>query len=293
MHQRILKKLLHHIRTWGVGSLVLLLIFFASNNSVSAEPSADKRALKFGVFPMLAVDQMDKVYSPVATEFARVLGRSVLLRTKSSYAQFRQELESEMYDIALVQPFDYVIAKDLHGYLPLARFQPPLSAIIVVREGAAALSLQELKGKTIALPPATAAVSNMGKKAFIDAGMDLHRDVILKYMKSHDSCMQQVIAGSADACITAQRALSIFEARWGKHLVIIAETPAIPNTLFVAHKRVSAVTRDKILKTLVSWPEASEIGKKFLKDSSNTRMVPASDAEYNVVRDFPKFLEKE
>ncbi len=285
------KKLLHNFHVWSIGSFVLLILAF--NNLVFAETSADKPVLKFGVFPMLAVDQMDKVYSPVAAEFTRVLSGPVLLRTKSTYAQFRQELESEVYDIALIQPFDYVIAKDLHGYIPLARFQPPLSAIIVVREDSAALTLKTLKGKIIALPPITAAVSNMGKKAFIDAGMDLHRDLTLKYMKSHDSCMQQVLVKAADACITAQRALNVFETKWGKHFIVIGKTPAIPNTLFVAHKRVPAAIRDKILKTLTSWPESSEVGREFLKASSNTRMVPAHDAEYDVVRKFPKSLERE
>ncbi len=254
---------------------------------------AEKPGYKFGAFPMIAVGQIDKVFSPVAAEFARILGRPVHFRTKPSFAEFRHELSLETYDIAVVQPFDYVLAHDNYHYLPLARFDKPLITSIMVLADSPLRSLQDLKGTKIAFPPTTAASTLMAKKALQDAGFDLKRDFSVQYTKSHDSCLQLVMVKSVSACVTSVRATHVFEAKWGKHFHSIFNTPGIPNTLFVVHRRVPKEVRDILLKTVTSWPESSQTGREFIEMNNNQRLIPTVDAEYDIVRKFPQNLDKE
>ncbi len=274
---------------FGVGASFSLMPFLLS---YAAEPiaSSEKPAYKFGAFPMIAVGQMDKVFSPVAAEFARVLGRPVHFRTKPSFAEFREALRLETYDFAVVQPFDYILAHDHYHYLPLARFDKPLSASFMVLSDSRVRSLQDLKGTNIAFPPLTAAVTLMGKKALLDAGFNLQRDFTMQYMRTHDSCLQLVMVKAASACVTSYRATHVFEAKWGDHFRSLFDTPSIPNTMLVIHQRVPKAVRELLLKTVTSWPESSEVGRQFITLNSNMRLIPFVDSDYDVVRRFPQNL---
>lgn len=276
---------------FGAGVLLSLLPL-PSTHAAEPATASEKPGYKFGAFPMIAVGQIDKVFSPVAAEFARVLGQPVLFRTKPTFSEFREELSRETYDIAVVQPFDYVLAHDHYHYLPVARFEKPLMASFMVLSDSPLRSLQDLKGTTVALPPVTAAVTLMAKKALLQAGFDLKRDITLHYTKTHDSCLQLVMAKTASACVTSLRATHVFEAKWGNFFRPMFNTPSIPNTLFVVHQRVPKAVRDLLLKTLTSWPESSEAGREFVT-LNNDRLVPLVDADYDVVRKFPQKLDEE
>lgn len=266
-----------------VGLACLLLVVLPR---ADAAPAEDKNSYRFGAFPMIAAGQMHSVFSPIAAEFAKVLGRPVYFRTKPTFAEFREQLRLETYDFAVVQPFDYILAHDKYHYLPLARFEKPLAGSFMVLIDSPLRDLKELRAKQVAVPPVTAAVTLMAKKALRETGFDLKRDIELQYTKSHDSCLQLVLTKSTEACVSSPRAVSLFEEKWGKHFRALYQTPPIPNTLFIVHKRIPREAREALLKTITSWPDSSEAGAKFIEINS-MRLVPASNLEYDMVRKFP------
>lgn len=276
----------------AVGVSLLLIVFTSSSRAAETDGAAQKTGYKFGAFPMIAVGQVDKIFSPVAAEFAQILGQPVHFRTKPTFAEFSEELSRETYDFAVVHPFDYVLAHDRYHYLPLARFEDPLRASILVLSDSPLQNLRGLKGKILAFGPASAATSRMAKKALLDAGFDLKRDLKIQHTKSLDSCLQLVVVKAADACVSSPRAVHIFESTWGKYFRPLFETPSIANSLFVVHRRVPADKRNALLKTLISWPESSEVGREFIQ-LNNMRLVPAKNADYDAVRRFPPNLDKE
>ncbi len=269
-----------------LGTACLLLALLARAHATDTGTQEEKTSYKFGSFPMRAVGQMHSVFSPVAAEFAKILGHPVYFRTKSNFAEFREQLSLETYDFAVVQPFDYVLAHDKYHYLPLARFEKPLKGSFMVLIDSPLRDLKDLRGKKVATPPTTAAVTLMAKKEFQDAGFELKRDIDLQYTKSHDSCLQLVMTKSVSACVSSLRAVHVFEEKWGKHFRVLHLTPAIPNTLFIVHQRIPRAARETLLKTIISWPESSKVGAKFT-EINDMRLVPATDAEYDVVRKFP------
>jgi phosphonate transport system substrate-binding protein len=265
----------------------MLSAAFLSAHAQEPNASPEKPAYKFGVLNIIGTGQTEEVFAPVAAEFARVLGRQVHFRTKPTYAEFREELSRETYDFAIIGSFGYVLAHDRYHYLPLARYEPPITARMVVLPDSPLRSLRDLRGKRVALPANIAGVSNLARKAFVDAGLDLKRDLTLSYMKNHDACLHLVLIRSADACASSPRGIYVFETKLGVHFRVLHETPGIPNTLLMVHRRVPKEKRDILLKTVTGWPESSEVGRAFVKNSNNMRLVPATDAEYNVVRKFP------
>jgi phosphonate transport system substrate-binding protein len=248
--------------------------------------AADK-PYEFGVFPHLPLAKIRELYEPVAADFESKLGRQVWLSSKADYATFRAALAKEAYDIAFVQPFDYVDAHDRHGYLPLARRASDLEALILVRRDSPLKTLRDLKGKVVANPPVEAAVSYLTTMALRDAGIDPTSGVTRDYSKSHFTCMQSVLIGTADACGTALQALLHFERdkQMSSRFRVLYKTVPIPHTLFVVHGRVPKADRDILLRTILGWSK-TEVGRKIIEDGQFFPFVEAHDDEYDVVRKY-------
>ena len=270
-----------------MGMLLILACFASPSRLVrAAEPG-----YQLGVFPHLAAGQIENMFGPIAADFSKALGRPVALKTKPSFEDFMGELDRQVYDIAFVQPFDYVWAHDKHGYIPLARRGEPLVGLIVVKADSPLQSLQELKGKKIGLPPEVAAVSHLTKMALLEAKIDPRTDTKLQYYKAHDSCLQQLLIGEIDACGTAAYPLRFFENKWKVKFRVIAETPTISHALFIVHPRVSKQEREVILKTILSW-SATESGKQLLEKGGLKPFIAVTDAEYDSVRVYTRKIQK-
>jgi phosphonate transport system substrate-binding protein len=246
--------------------------------------AADK-PYQFGVFPYLPVTKIHELYGPMAQDFGAKLGMELRLSSKARYAAFEEELRRSTYDIAFVQPFDYVEAHDRYGYLPLARRAGGMEALIVVRDDSPLRALDDLKGKAIANPPADAAVSRLTSMALWDAGIDPNTGVRRDYGKNHFTCLQSVLIGAADACGTAEQPFRTLEKqrKTATGFRILHKTVRIPHAVFVVHARVPVRHRDVLLRTIVDWPKTEE-GRRILDRGQFAPFVAARDAEYAVVR---------
>jgi phosphonate transport system substrate-binding protein len=251
----------------------------------ATQTSAAQKPYELGVFPHLPLAKIHELYAPMATDFEAKLRRQVQLSSKAGYAIFAEELRKQTYDIAFVQPFDYVVAHDKHGYLPLARRGEDLEAVIVVRRDSALKTIKDLKGRTVANPPVDAAVSHLTSMALRQAGIEPETGVKRYYGKNHFACLQSVLIAAADACGTAEQALRTIEKerQITTRFRILHRTVRIPHALFVVHRRVAQKDRHILLKTILGWPNTEE-GKKILDGGQFIRFVAAKDSDYEVVR---------
>lgn len=251
------------------------------------DAAAADRPYSFGVFPYLPVTKIHEMFAPIAADFEAKIRRPVRLLSKARYETFEADIRKESYDIAFLQPFLYVDAHDHHGYLPLARRRGKLAVLVVVREDSPVTSLKELEGKTLANPPADAAVSHLTSMALLSAGIDPRHGVRRDYGKNHFTCLQSVLIGVADACGTADGPLhALQKQKQGRSgLRVLPTTADIPYPLFVVHQRVPKADRDALLTTILDW-DTTEGGKRILRAAEFTSFVTASDADYQEVRQY-------
>jgi phosphonate transport system substrate-binding protein len=238
---------------------------------------------RLGVFPYFPVLTIDRIYGPVAAHFADDLGRPVELKTKPTFDKFAEELKKESYDIILVHPFFYVEASDKHHYLPLARVEEPLTAVVMVREDDTLETLADLEGETIGLPPALAAVSELVEGALIDAGFVPGVDVKLEHYGSKRSCLQAVAIGRVAACGVPRFVLSQFDPDNELKLRLMFETEGVAGFVFAAHARVPESDRIDISKSILAWPFTVR-GRRILAGGAWGRFVVARDEDYDDVR---------
>ncbi len=246
-----------------------------------------KREYVMGVFPHLPPRELEEVFAPMAKDLGAEIGRRIILASSTTYERFADNLQQQKFDIAFVQPFDYVRAADALGYRPLATRTEKLSAIVVVKPDSPVTSLSDLKGKRIAIPPESAAVSVLLINHLRSSGLVPGRDVTLSHHRSHVSCLQKVMIGEAEACGTAAPALRFFQNKMHVELKVIARTREIPHTLFAVHPRVPEDVRQRLRARIVGWGETDE-GKEILGRGELTPFVVTRDADYDVVRELAK-----
>jgi phosphonate transport system substrate-binding protein len=266
-----------------LAEVVLLGLALALITGSPGAASAAMKGYRFGVFPYLPVLTIDRVFGPVAASFAKDLGRPVYLKTKSNFEKFAEELAEQSYDIIFVHPFFYVEAADKYHYVALARLDQPLRGVVMVGQDRAWHEWRDLVGKTLALPPELAAVSDMVKAALIDAGLKPGVDVILHHYRTKTSCLQAVLVRSADACAIPRFVLPQITSLADMRLHVMIETAPINHYLFAVHERVPEADRAKLLACILDWSH-TEAGRAMLAAAAWSGFVPAANQDYDQVR---------
>lgn len=238
---------------------------------------------QLGVFPFLPPRELEDIFAPFAASIGEALGKEVQFHSAISYQNFMERADANQYDIAFVQPFDYVRLADQQHYVPLATVSEKLFAIFVVKEGSPITKLEDLKGKVIAMPPAVAAVSRLSLIYLHDHGIEPGAMVTVTHHRSHSSCLQQVLIGAADACATALPPIRFIQQRMKVKFTQIARTMEIPHTLFVANPTIPESERRVILDTILSWSN-SESGKQMLERARMKSFVVVHDKQYDIIR---------
>lgn len=279
-----------HCQFFRAINVLLTILFIVISHDSAADPSSKPTPAPYilGVFPHLSSGQIEKLFAPLAAHLSHELGRPVRLRTKPNFADFTAELSHQTYDVAFVQPFDYVAARDKYGYVPLVRRTGSLAGIMVVLPDSPLHTLQDLKGKRIGLPPQVAAVSYLTRNALSEAGMNTDKDVVLKYYKAHDACLNQLMLHNVDMCVSAEHPIRFFENKWHVNFRILAKTKTIPPALFMAQSRIAPEAREAIKHALLSW-QTTKHGRDMLQGNGFTLFQSANDSEYAVIR---KYLRK-
>ena len=259
---------------------LLLLLLFITPWGWATHPGA----YTFGVFPHMPSNRLIDIYQPFAMRFGAQLGQLVQLQSRPTFSAFRQALSEEEYDLALIQPFDYPAAYAQYNYLPLVRRSSDLRAILVVRSESTIQGVDDLWGISLAAPPEEAAVVRLMHAYLQQQGLDLHHDLRLSLKSNHFSCLQSVLLGYADGCITSAESLERFDdARIRGRLRIVVQSAPARNALIVAHKRLPTQERERLVQEILSWSETS-VGREILSRGHMDPFVRADDHDYDLVR---------
>jgi phosphonate transport system substrate-binding protein len=271
--------------------------FSAQLDAGPVDAASEKRSYFFGVFPFLEQTTLERIFSPIAAELSAAIAKPIHYQSAATFEKFMSNLEEQQYDIAHIQPFDYVSIAVKAGYLPVATRIEMLPAVFVVKADSPLQNAQDLRGKILGLPPKAAAVSYLAKVALHESGLKPGKDVKLSYFKNHDSCMQALLIGDIAACATGRRNMGLFEDRTRQPLRVILTSPEIPQTLFVVHQRVPAADRELIRETLLATRLRGvdpKLRNLFMPstDEKGAYFRAVTDKDYDIVRHYLKIMEQ-
>jgi len=272
------------LRLYLAGTVSTALLVLTATAAIAGDDS-----LTFGVFPYLPTARMEQIFAPIAARFGELTGRPIVLRSRPDYGRFREQVKQQAYDILFIQPFDYIRVGAPNGYIPLARWvatddsddRGDLSAIMVARPDTGIESLQDVQNRAVAVPNLDAAVSLLGRYVLRNQRVNAH----IRSAGNHLACLQQVQVKRAAACITAWPPVKLFEQKNGVKFKLVYQTRTIPSSLFAVHRRVPAEQRKLLQKELLSWRKGDPASAAYLSEGAWTRLYPATDKDYDIVRD--------
>jgi phosphonate transport system substrate-binding protein len=251
---------------------------------VKASTVAPQGQLTLGVFPYIAPRLLAESFAPALPRLSAAAQLPVHLRSAASFDAFREGLTGGVYDLVVVQPFDFAHAA-AHGYVPMAGMKSQLQGGFFVREDSRYRKLEDFKGQVIAMPPYDAAQSRLGRLALHDAGLNPGRDVRIDYRRDHGSCLQQVQQGAAAACVTSPMSLRMVPDEVSRKLRPVGSTAAIPGVLFMAHERIPAALRQRLQDEIGGWASSAE-GRKILRSIGFGELGPVDVAAYRRMPNF-------
>lgn len=278
--------------------LLLAAVALAASPAVIAEemaaPPEETPGYVLGVFPFLPSSSLEGVFAPLAAEISSKLGKPVSYRSATTFESFMERLAAGEFDIAHIQPFDYVRIAAAAGYLPVADRREKLYGSFYVKAESPAQSIRDLAGTTVASPPEVAAISYLARIALLELGLTPGQEVTFKPTASHHACLQLVAIGDASACATGQAAARTYEEKTGIAFRPLERFPEAPYTVFVIHSRLPEKDRKAITEVILSTTLAgvSPAHRLHVMRNEHPPFVPITDADFETIRRYWRMIEE-
>lgn len=222
------------------------------------------------------------------------LGTQIKPFVATDYNGVIEALRAKKLDLALLGPFSYVLAASVAGIEPIAvpetqKQGASYHSLIIARTERNIRSLADLKGKTFAfVDPSSASGHLFPKTAMIRAGLDPDTDLRAIFAGSHDASAIAVQNGKVDAAAVADGLLEAAMARGvvkGDEIRIVWTSDPIPGAPAVMRSDLPDPLKQRIRAAFAAMRDVP-----WSKGTIIKRWVPASDANFAVVREAAKVL---
>ncbi|WP_257349326.1 phosphate/phosphite/phosphonate ABC transporter substrate-binding protein [Pseudalkalibacillus decolorationis] len=272
----------------------------SSNGGGGGDGKPEK--LVMGFVPSQDSDKIADTVKPLADKLGEELGMEVEGKVMTSYSALVEAMGSNKVQIGFLPAFGYVLANDKHGVEVILKSERHGSgsykAQYVVRADSEIDSLEDMKGKTWAIPDLTSTSGFLFPAAQIMDMFDVE-DVQSGFFKTtvesggHDNALIAVYDGTADVATTFDDARDTIKEDYPdvmEKLKVVEYTEEIPNDTISLTKELDDEFKKKIKETFLSFNEDKEMIKIMNDVYTWDAIIEAEDSEYDVVRDtYEKF----
>jgi phosphonate transport system substrate-binding protein len=271
-------RLLNRYRAGLRNSMLAIMLSPAIMAACFASDPVQDVVLELGVAPFLPARTIAQNYQPMRTFLEKHLKEPVLFVTAPDYKSFYERTRHREYPIIITIASAAYLAQAESGYVPMLRPIVDTMPVIVVSRNSSLKGIQDLHGKTVALPDPLAVIAMQSAQLLRESGLDPGRDVNLKHLPNHSAAVNHVISGEAAAAIVSDRALLQMPAatQAGVRVIQTWEKGKLPGVVYLASpalppQRVAQLT-EAILKFTHDTPE----GREFINKLGYGGLVPAN-----------------
>lgn len=256
--------------------ITLLCLSFLAFTPTSWGGAAE--VLRVGVVPQFELRRINTVWTPLLERLSHDTGLSFQLDIAPSIPAFEQSLNAGQYDLAYMNPYQFIVARKRQGYEALVRDHgADLSGIIVVALDSPITSVAMLDGKTVAFPSPNAMGAALLPRA--ELARKFHVSITEKYVRTHSSVYLSVALGTVDAGAGILSTFELLEPQIKSRLRILHETGHTPPHPFAAHPRVPAALRHRIAQAFLALA-TEPAGAELLAEIPMKRAGPAQSDDY-------------
>lgn len=241
----------------------LFLLFFMLFTGFVVSSSALSNELLLGRAPQSSPEMELRDWTPLVEYLSKETGRVIRLKVYSDRNSFEEDLVAGKLDLFFGNPGYGVVARKLHGYIPLVRSdKKKLTGIVVVRKDSELTSVEQLQGKLLGFPGETAFAASLYVREQLrnSAGIQFSE----KYYDSHNNVYRNVLLGNVAAGAGVRRTLESEPEALRSQLKVIYETPGTRPHPLAAHPRIGEKLQMKITDALLALNESSD-GQLLLK----------------------------
>jgi len=235
----------------------MLLFRTAAAQSTEARP-----ALQLGVLPNVSARAIITNYQPIRVLLERELARPVEVVTAPDFKTFFDRTQAGTYDLVITAAHFARLAQTDAGYLPIGTYQPNIRGLLVMAKERPVKSIDELRGRTLAMANPQSLVAMRGMHWLRERGLNAGADFQPVKAANEDSLGQMVLRGETVlAMLSSVEYRQVPEAH-RNGLEIFATFAEVPSFVWLAHRR-TARAEVALLRTRLVTLAATEEGKKF------------------------------
>jgi len=258
--------------------MLAILLSPAIMSVASASDPAQGAGLELGVAPFLPARTLVLNYQPMRAFLEQKLKQPVLFVTAPDYKTFYERTQRREYPIIITIANAAYLASAEAGYVPMLRPAVDTCPVLVVPKNSSLARVQDLRGKTVALPDPLAIIAMQGVQMLRESGFDPDKDVHLIHLPNHSAAVNHVITGEAAAAIISDRALLQMPTATQQSVRVVQkwEKSEAPGVVYLAspdlpRERVAQLTQ-AILQFVRETPE----GREFIVKLGYGGLVPAT-----------------
>jgi phosphonate transport system substrate-binding protein len=242
--------------------------------------------LTLAVTPRFAPEEILARVTPLKERLEATLGQTIELVIAPDFKDFEKRLKSGQIDIAYVNPTLYPSASDVQDAVAMSSEGTSgarLRGVIITRADSNIVSLEDLKGQSVAVVSLKSTGGYLSQKVTLEkAGIDmadLHIEEALD--NKQENVVLSVFYGDVNAGFINEDALHIADSYVPPNQIrVIQRTAWMPNWAISVKRTLPDAVKAKIRDTVVGL-KADDPALKAMKIKA---FVPASDADYDVVR---------
>jgi phosphonate transport system substrate-binding protein len=242
---------------------------------------------KLSMLPLYSTEEINERITPLAQYLSKTTGLHITPTLTASFDQYSKQLSSGAINIGFENPYIYVMTKGVHEVIAMAakgEDGDKFRGIIITRTDSSLQTLEDLKGKKIAIVGYTSAGGFLSQKLSLLQNMiDVSQDCIIEEAPENkqENVIFSVYSGDVDAGFIRESALhQVNEFVPPGAIRILRSTEWLPNWALSVSSDMPADDKNKIIKAIQDIKPNSPI----LEALKINALRPAEDSEYDTVR---------
>ncbi|GAB4555016.1 MAG: phosphate/phosphite/phosphonate ABC transporter substrate-binding protein [Pleurocapsa sp.] len=270
----------------------LLFLVGCSGASISSSPNSNEEPtkLRFAVTDVQGLEELQRDYESFRTALSEALETEVEFFPVADRTAAAVALQSNQVDIVLTGPAEYVVMRAKTEAVPfIAITRPNYRSVIAVHKNSGIKTLEDLKGKTIAMSDLGSTSGQLGPtKILVDGGLQPETDIEIKMLGDTDleAFRNQDVEAWGGSALDYDRFMQAKSLK-SEDYPIIKTGALLPSDVFIASSKLDPEYINKIRDAMVANQDkliggivAAEANEKY----QGSKLIEAQDSDYDPIR---------
>ncbi|EAZ89807.1 phosphate/phosphite/phosphonate ABC transporter substrate-binding protein [Crocosphaera chwakensis] len=271
----------------------LLFLVGCSGASINSSTNANREpdTLRFAVTDVQGLEELQRDYEPFRDALAETLNKEIEFFPVADRTAAAVALQSDQVDIVLTGPAEYVVMQAKTEAVPfIAITRPNYRSVIAVHKNSGIKSLNDLKGKTIAMSDLGSTSGQLGPtKILVDAGLQPEKDIYIKMLGDADlqAFRNEDVEAWGGAALDYDRFMQAKSLK-SEEYPIIETGDLLPSDVFIASNKLKPEYVEEIKERMVENQDqliAAIVSVSANEKYKGSTLVEAKDSDYDPIRE--------